>query len=171
MDSLEVIVARPEQLQQIYKIYQNAIDNMDRHGIHQWDAIYPNIKDLEEDISKQEMYVVMSGTAIVAAYVLNAQYDDEYNNGNWKYTDIPFMVIHRLCVDPEYQNQGYAKKIMIYIEDVLRSKGIEVIRLDTFTENPYSLKLYRKLGFTEAGYVHWRKGQFILMEKKITKQE
>ena len=78
-----------------------------------------------------------------------------------------FYVIHRLCVNPKFQNQGIGTQTMKHIEKQVLSKGIDVIRLDAFTLNPFALKMYEKLGYTKVGDVNWRKGKFHLMEKKL----
>ena len=56
---------------------------------------------------------------------------------------------------------------MQLIEDILRTRGIETIRLDAFSLNPIALKMYEKLGYQRVGEVTWRKGLFYLFEKKI----
>ena len=66
-----------------------------------------------------------------------------------------------------YQKCGVGSKTVKYIEDKVKLKGIESIRLDTFTLNPYSLRMYDKLGYKKVGMVHWRKGDFYLMEKRL----
>ena len=48
-----------------------------------------------------------------------------------------------------------------------KSEGYDSIRLDCFTENPYSRKLYEKAGYSVVGYADWRKGRFELREKKL----
>ena len=75
------------------------------------------------------------------------------------------MIVHRLCVNPQYQNIGIGTKTMMKIEDMVKKMGVNSIRLDAFTENPQALRLYEKLGYTTTGYADWRKGRFALMEK------
>lgn len=109
----------------------------------------------------------ISQKEIVAVYVLNQECDEEYQNGNWNYPNARYYIIHRLCVNPKFQNQGIARQVMQHIEKELQNKGIESIRLDAFTENPYSLKLYQSLGYAITGHADWRKGRFYLMEKSL----
>ena len=56
---------------------------------------------------------------------------------------------------------------MIHIENELKNKNIETIRLDAFSENIYAIKMYEKLGYVNVGEANWRKGKFYLLEKKI----
>lgn len=67
----------------------------------------------------------------------------------------------------DFQNKGIAKTTMQHIETELRQLGVDAIRLDAFTENPYALSLYENLGYKIVGYADWRKGRFYLMEKCI----
>lgn len=53
------------------------------------------------------------------------------------------------------------------IENDLKRQGISAIRLDTFSGNPFALRLYAKMGYEMIGHVDWRKGRFLLMEKSL----
>ena len=140
---------------------------MEQNNIHQWDEIYPDKAILEEDITKNLMYIGKIDNSIAVCFVLSEECDEEYKNGAWKYPNARFNVIHRLCVNPEFQNKGIATETMKYIENICKSEGYDSIRLDCFTENPYSRKLYDKAGYSVVGYADWRKGRFELREKKI----
>lgn len=76
-------------------------------------------------------------------------------------------MIHRLCVNPKFQKRGIGTRTLQYIENQVKDQGIETIRLDVFTLNPYALRLYEKLGYNKVGYANWRKGRFQLMEKRL----
>ena len=136
---------------------------MEKQGIHQWDEIYPDLPTITEDIKKNQMYVGIIDNKIAVCFVLNEECDEEYKNGKWKCPNSKFCVIHRLCVNPEFQNQGIATKTMDYIESICKEAGY--VRLDCFTQNPYSQKLYNKTCYKITGYADWRKGRFELREK------
>ncbi len=140
---------------------------MEKDNIHQWDEIYPDKYILKEDITKNQMYIGKTDNKIAVCFVLSEECDEEYKNGCWKYPDSRFNVIHRLCVNPLFQNQGIAAKTLEYIENLSKSEGYDSIRLDCFTQNPYSRKLYDKAGYSITGYADWRKGRFELREKKL----
>lgn len=56
---------------------------------------------------------------------------------------------------------------MEHVEQIAITENKKSIRLDCFTQNPYSQKLYYNLGFKNVGFAHWRKGEFLLMEKVL----
>lgn len=148
-------------------MFTGAINEMNKNGINQWDNIYPDRNILEDDIVKKQLYIGLAETTVVSAYVLNQQCDEQYVNGTWKYPNSTYYVIHRLCVNPIFQNKRIGTLTMLHIENEIGKMGIDTIRLDAFTLNPYAVKLYEKLGYSKVGFAHWRKGKFYLMEKKI----
>jgi ribosomal protein S18 acetylase RimI-like enzyme len=164
------LIIRKAELEDLYKIidiFRTAINAMNYNNINQWDEIYPTNTNLEQDILNKQMYVGIKDKEIVSAVVINNEFDEEYKNGNWKYKNERFAVVHRLCVNPIYQNKKIGKDTMIKIEEILRSEGIQSIRLDAFSLNPYALKMYETLGYHKVGEANWRKGLFYLLEKKL----
>ena len=155
------------QTDEVFSVFSAAINNMEKQGIHQWDEIYPDKAIISEDIIKNQMYIGTIDEKIAVCFVLSEEYDDEYKNGKWQWPESKFCVIHRLCVNPDFQNRGIARETMNYIEKLCKSNGYDSIRLDCFTENPYSRKLYEKAGYSVVGYANWRKGRFELREKKL----
>lgn len=153
------------EIKEIFTVFEQAANYMIDIGIYQWDSIYPNIDVIKNDLYNNGLYVGKINHQIAVVFVLNNDYDEQYDNGNWMHNSEPFEVIHRLCVHPKFQNKGIGRIAMEYIENRLSSAGIRSIRLDTFSLNPYALKLYASLGFHTVGEANWRKGKFYLMEK------
>ena len=156
-------MATLEDLQEICNLFDDAVETMIQNKIFQWDELYPTKKDFRKDIEREQLYIL--DERIAAVYVINQRCDEQYIKGAWKYADVPYYVIHRLCVNPAFQNQGIAGWTLKHIEEQLTEWGIHAIRLDAFTENPYAIKLYEKMGYAKVGTVDFRKGRFYLMEK------
>lgn len=93
---------------EIIGIYRSAIDAMNANGIMQWDEIYPTADDIRKDIDTQEMYVGLKDSRICVAYTLNKESDAQYQNASWV-GGINYIVVHRLCVAPEFQHQHIAR--------------------------------------------------------------
>ena len=157
--------AEPNDIEEICSIVHAAVDIMERDNIFQWDDLQPAKGDFQEDIKKSQLFVGLVNGQIAVIYTLNQECDKEYENGKWKYKDEPFYIVHRLCVNPTFQNKGIAKSTLLHIEKQLNEIGIHVIRLDVFSNNPLALRLYNSLGYSKVGHADWRKGKFFLMEK------
>ena len=159
--------ANINQTEEVFSIFSAAINHMEEDGIHQWDSIYPDKTVITEDIVRKQLYTGVIDGKIAVCFVLSEDYDEEYKNGQWQWPESKFCIIHRLCVSPDFQNKGIAAETLKYIEKLCKSQGYDSIRLDCFTENPYSRKLYDKAGYSVVGYADWRKGRFELREKKL----
>ncbi|MBD5445458.1 MAG: GNAT family N-acetyltransferase [Lachnospiraceae bacterium] len=164
---IEYRPARMEDMGEICRLVVNAVDKMIENDILQWDEIYPTEADFREDINKNNLYVGIVDDRIAVVYAMNQECDDAYKEGKWKHENIPYYVVHRLCVNPDFQNMGIGRRTLLHIEEQLLSIGIRAIRLDVFTQNPYALRLYDGLGYELTGYADWRKGRFCLMEKYL----
>lgn len=167
MLKVEFSVAEEKELQEIINIFSDAIEEMNKHNILQWDEVYPDKHTIKNDIRNKQLYVGKIHSEIASIYVVNDVCDEEYINGIWKYPNSTYAVIHRMCVNPKFQNQGIGVVTLNHIEEKLKNEGIETIRLDAFSLNPFALKMYYKNGYVKVGEANWRKGKFYLMEKKI----
>lgn len=156
-----------DDLNAIDILVADAIKQMENQGIMQWDEIYPTHEVFTQDIEAGNLYVGCDEGKLAVVYVLNQESDEAYKTGNWKDESKPFHIIHRLCVNPNYQHQGIAGRTMAQIEADTKESGLEAIRLDVFTQNPYALRLYDRCGYQTVGKVRWRKGEFYLMEKYL----
>ncbi len=156
-----------QDLDAICILIQQAIAEMEKHGIYQWDDVYPARKDFEEDIVKQTLYLAYLDERLAALYVISSECDEQYKNGQWKYDEESAYILHRFCVSPHFQNQGIGKAVLLHVEEQIKEMGYQSVRLDTFTENPFAQRLYLHNGYESRGYADWRKGRFDLMEKKL----
>ena len=43
----------------------------------------------------------------------------------------------------------------------------EAGEIDSYSKNPYAVKLYDTLGYAVVGHADWRKGRFDLRKKKL----
>ncbi len=162
---MEFNFATESDIDEICALVKSAISGMDRNSIFQWDEIYPAREDFLSDIKSGNLYAGKIGEKIAVVFALNKCQDEAYKIANWTYNGEDFCVLHRLCVNPEFQNQGVAKTTLKYIEEKLKNSGKKSLQLNVFTQNPFALRLYEKAGFHQTGTADWRKGKFLLMEK------
>ncbi len=159
--------AEENDIDAICELVKAAIGSMEKREIFQWDDIYPTKEDFLNDIQKQQLYIGIVDDDAAVVYTVNKECEKEYENGRWRYPDCEYRVIHRLCVNPAYQNKGIAKTTLLHIEKELHKLNVRAIRLDVFSENPFALSLYLNAGYEKVGFADWRKGRFYLMEKQL----
>ncbi len=160
-------LAALNDLDTICSLVSEVIKQMENKGIYQWDSLYPAKEDFYIDINKKNLYIAEDGHKFAAIYVINQEYENEYNKCKWNNSDETACIIHRLCVAPGFQNKGIGKQVLKHIEEQAAELSYTSVRLDVYTQNPYALKLYLHSGYEERGFADWRKGRFMLMEKTL----
>lgn len=160
-------LAQESDIDAVCGLIKAAIGSMEKQRIFQWDDIYPAREDFLDDIRKKQLYAGIVDDDVAVVYTVNKACEKEYENGRWNYPDCEYRIIHRLCVNPAYQNRGIAKSTLAHIEEELRKSNIEAVRLDAFSENPFALSLYFNAGYKKVGFADWRKGRFYLLEKRL----
>lgn len=157
----------PDEVYKIYRHYVRVVDNMRANGIEQWDEIYPNAAVIAADIDRGDLWIAEGDSELLCTFAVNTDCEEEYDACPWKYPDEPYVVVHRLAVNPKFQRQGIARQAMEFVEAEAIKNGAKTIRLDTFCQNPFGVALYESLGFKVIGFAHWRKGKFQIMEKPL----
>lgn len=160
-------LAKEDDLEEVCRLIQAAVAEMEENHIFQWDELYPVREDFLEDIRKGQLWLGMEEEEIAVIYVINRECDEEYQKAAWRLPDCDYRVLHRFCVHPAYQHRKIAGQTLAHLEEELRGEGVRAVRLDVFSENPYALALYRRGGYEQIGVADWRKGRFFLMEKLL----
>ena len=150
-----------------FSLIRDAITEMDRNDIPQWDTLYPTKEDLRQDIENGTLTFVFLEDQPAAIYVLSTECDDAYHACAWEEPDDTACVLHRFCVSPAFQHRGVGSAVLSMAENEAVESGFVSMRLDVFTRNPFALRLYEKAGYRQRGFADWRKGRFLLMEKRL----
>ena len=116
-------------------------------GIYQWNEEYPSAEAFERDIERQELFVLEEATKVIGTVVISTFMDDEYKQVKWLTPNSNNVYIHRLSIDPKFQGNGYAQKLMDFAENYAQEKGFISVRLDTFSQNKRNQKFYEKRGY------------------------
>ena len=162
MTDVSIRIAEESDLPGVMSLLRACIDDMRARGIDQWDEIYPTQERFAADVSDRALYVGSTdGVQLVGAFTLNGYQDAEYAAASWTFNDARVSVVHRLIVHPAFHGRGIARELMRFAEDLATSLGCGIMRLDAFRSNPKALRLYRALGYLEAGEVRFRKGAFV----------
>lgn len=60
------------------------------------------------------------------------------------------VFVHQISIVEDQTRQGYGTRLMNYICDLAKDKGIDVVELDYWTDNSNAKNFYKKQGF--VGY-------------------
>lgn len=138
-------------------------------GNLQWDSSYPSPEVFERDAENGQMWLAEVDGIIAGVAALTTEQSPEYADVGWDISE-PAMVVHRLAVDPAFRGNGVATALMLQAEIVAKGLAIDVLRVDTNTENKATQKLFPKLGYSFAGEIglQFRPGlRFLCYEKRL----
>ena len=136
---------------EVQTFYWDVIDKMQGSEYHPaWEkGVYPSESFLKESLKSRELFAVRKDGKIIAAMVLNQDCNEGYEGISWNIeaASNEVMVIHILCVLPEYQGYGFAKTMVKDAICIAKDEKLKAIRLDVLHGNIPALKLYEKMGF------------------------
>jgi len=161
--------AEISDLENIMLMYKSCVAGMIANGIDQWDESYPNAEVIMEDLIAQTYFVAIENNIIIAGINIDQNQDDTYLAIDWEDKKTQFLVVHRLAVKVEFWNDGIGKSLMLFTENLVTEKGLNSIRLDTYSGNPKAMEFYRRLGYSELGTIDLKpdKDKYHCFEKII----
>ena len=156
-----------DSAERIFKIFKECKEKMENENIFQWTESYPNMEIVIQDIDNKELYELSSETEILGVVCLNVYQDPEYGNIDWLDKTGNALIIHRLAINPVFQNKGLAKILMTFAEEYALNAGFKSIRLDAYSGNEKALRIYECLNYKKRGEVNFlgRKLPFFCYEK------
>lgn len=126
-------------------------------GIYQWNEHYPTEVAFINDLKRNELYVLLDRDKIIGSIVISTLMDEEYILIKWLSKNENNIYIHRLAIHPEYQEKGFAKKLMSFAETFAIENNYSSIRLDTFSKNERNQKFYELRGYKRLGDIFFPK--------------
>jgi ribosomal protein S18 acetylase RimI-like enzyme len=138
---LEVINTEISDLDQIFQLFEHSINYQERNGYPVWRNYDRNA--IVEDIAKKSQYKVVMDAKI--AIVFSVCYSDQViwrdlDDGNSIY-------LHRIVVNPEFKGQKLFGRILDWVIEHSKQKGLANIRMDTWAANPKIIDYYKSFGF------------------------
>lgn len=110
---------------------------------------FPSQTMVEESIDNGYQFIGMENDKIVAAYILNHDCDEAYQEVQWKIESRKedVVILHALRVLPEYGGRGYSKQLLEHVVQTAKRWGQKSIRLDCIVGNEIPVKVYQSFGF------------------------
>ncbi|WP_430411105.1 GNAT family N-acetyltransferase [Kordia sp.] len=155
--SLQIRTATLTDIDALLNITKACAKHMIKNNIFQWNENYPNCAAFENDIHRNELYVLVYINEIVGCVVISNLMDEEYKTVNWLSPDGTNLYIHRLAVDPKHQGKGYAQCLMDFAENYAIENNYRSIRLDTFSKNHRNQKFYELRGYKKLENIYFPK--------------
>lgn len=165
-----LVPALEGEISQCFEILNQARAFQREQGFVQWPDGYPPRSAIEEDVHSGKGYVVKADSAIACYMCIGLDGDPAYPaiKGAW-HSDLPYVVIHRLAMAPEFRNRGLSQQVFSLIEGYCKNAGISNLRIDTDEKNMRMRYVLEKNGFHYCGTVIQGGGDRLAFDKLLEK--
>ena len=147
------------------RIYEEHLDYEAAHIRYtNWlKGAYPIRATAEKALAADTLYVYEEDGIVVGCANLNHIQPKEYANIPWS---VPaegneVLVIHTLVFLPTHVKGGRGRNFVAFAEELAKSQGCKVVRLDTYEGNEPAKVFYPKLGYSYAGITEFFFENFI----------
>ena len=131
-----------------------------------WNDNYPTMEEIDFDLSRASLFVMKDGGKIIASASIDQDEQVEQLDC-WSNTLAPGAEMSRLAVDPEYQNQGLAREMLLHGMAVMKERGYKSIHFLVNKHNVKALNSYNHLCFDIVGECFMYEQPFLCYEKEI----
>ncbi len=150
-------LAKAEDIDILMVVTKACANYMISKDIYQWNEHYPSKSAFENDVRRNELYVLEVNSTIIGCIVISTHMDDEYIPIEWLTPNNKNIYIHRVAIHPNYQGKGYAQQLMAFAEKYTIENNYTSIRLDTFSQNKRNQKFYELRGYKRLGDIYFPK--------------
>ena len=152
---MRIRAAKIQDIPEIMEVTRACARYLINIGILQWNDQYPTEAAFTQDISRQELYVLLDQDRIIGMIAITTLMDEEYKAVEWLTKNKNSIYIHRLAIHPDYQGKGNAQTLMDYAEKHAANFGFESVRLDTFSKNIRNQHFYEQRGYVKLEDVYF----------------
>ena len=147
----KLILANESNLSDIMIIVNDAKTYLKNQGSKQWNLPdgYPDETTILNDIKRNECYLYIEDNNIIGTMSIIEKTDENYNeiNGSWL-TNNPYASIHRIAIKNTHHKKNVGVKMLLEAEEIVKSKNLYSIKIDTHNRNIPMTKTILKAGYT-----------------------
>ncbi len=133
-----------------------------------WTSDYPALENVDDDLAHDALFVMrnQAGSILAAASI---ERDEQVNRlPCWSKRLAPAGEIARLAVHPVCQNQGFGRRIVAGVMQVLKDRGYRSVHLLVNSKNIPAIRTYGFFRFDQAGECDMYNQHFLCMEKDLS---
>lgn len=155
MTDYSIRLAKMSDIDEISHLYRDVTDYLEKHTNYAcWiKDVYPVKETALNGLDSDSLYILESNGKIAASVILNDIQPEAYSNLSWNIeaSGKEVLVIHTLCVHPNFYGKGIASILIDFTEDLAKQIAAKTIRFDTHSGNLPAAKLYLKKGYKLIG--------------------
>lgn len=171
-DNMKFRKSEYEDIDNILEIIEEGKVSLKKAQVPQWIDGYPNRETIMEDIDKGYSYVLTNNDEIVGTAALIYGVEETYKEifqGEWLSELEEYAILHRVAIKESEKGKSLAVRIMEFVQEDAKDKGMESIRIDTHRKNKSMKKMIEKSGFEYCGIIYLEDGSERIAFEKLIK--
>jgi GNAT superfamily N-acetyltransferase len=157
--------ALPRDLRAVYSLLQEASAWLRAQGSTQWNPTYP-IERFTQEVEDGHVWYWKSGIAPIATVTLLPRRPEYHPAGVWD-DDVPAWYVCRFTVKRTLAGHGVGENLLQQLEIDAAGSGLQAMRLDVVSANPFLERYYLARGFRDCGTVQIRGERSALLERRV----
>ncbi len=145
MEQYRIQPAKDDQKEEILSLYRTMLG-----GAADWSEEYPCMDNIEFDMERNNLFVMMDGEEIIAAISIDED-EEVMQLPNWSRELEPAGELSRLCVRADKQNRGIARRMMEFAFEELKNRGYKGVHILVREGHVVALRSYAHMGYQRVG--------------------
>ena len=160
--------ARREELPLCLQILSSGREFQRQQGFVQWADGYPDSATVEQDLLAGDGWFFCVDDQPAGYFYLGFTGDDAYPliRGQWHFEGA-YAVVHRIAISGAFRGLGLTEQVFRLIGELVLSRGVEILRIDTLQDNERMRHVLQKNGFAYCGTVIQNGGDRMAFDKKL----
>ena len=169
----KIVAATEENKEEILKLYKIQLGR----EFCPWDDSYPGMKEIEFDLGRESLFVMIDGQEINADAVrkedriiaaISIDDDPQVERLDcWSHKLAPGAELSRLAVHPDFQNQKIARQMLVFGMEELARREYKSVHFLVNKLNVKALRSYAVFGFDTVGECSLFGQPFLCYEKSL----
>ena len=166
-NEIKFVKATEDDIHRVYDMMIRTKMDAIGKGIFQWTDTYPTYEMIYQDVLNSYTEIIKLGDQNIGFFTSNSICEDDVHDHIKWLNDDKWIILHRLCITPPFQNKGIGTNVLLMFEDRAINRGYKSIRIDVFSTNEQAIYIYQKLGYIRLGEAFCDRGKFYIYEKII----
>lgn len=168
MTQFELVPAKLTDLSVCMEILDSGRAFQRQQGFTQWRDGYPAAADVQRDIESDGAYLLTVDGSPAAYVYIGFDGDPSYPaiEGKWRF-DEPYGVLHRVAISTTFRGMGLSGVLFTLAGELVKSRGFNVLRIDTHEDNKRMQHVLTKNGFSYCGSVLQNGEPRLAYDKKL----
>lgn len=158
----EIVLATEDDREELLKLYKAQVGR----EYCAWTDGYPGDETISFDLGRDALFVMKRDGRIIAA-ISHEEDEDVDVLDCWDPELAPGGELARLCVSPELQNEGLARKMLERGMQALKERGYKSIHFLVNKYNVKAIRSYAVFGFNVVGECQMYEQDFLCYEKAL----